>query len=137
MRFRHVVLAVGYVIALPLFWLWDVPRGLRWNRLAARGWRERRTFDVAEIRGAHAWTRDMHSMASGLETITLLELELADGRRVVCEDFDGRVTRELAARGIHDVPVTHLGQGVMTLAWLAWLFFVLPILVLIAILYRS
>lgn len=129
MRFRDIASALGYLVAFPLIFLASLRGGLRWARLDAREARDRRIdFDVADARGVRGWTRDFVSMASGLESYELLELELGDGRRVVRSDYDGRIRRELAARGISKIEYTHLGKDVSMIACLAWLFFIaLPI----------
>jgi hypothetical protein len=124
-RFRDIASALGYLIVFPAIFLRSLPGGLRWARLDAREARDRRIdFDVADVRAVRGWTRDFVSMASGLETYELLELELGDGRRVVRADYDGRIRRGLAARGMSKIEYTHLGKDVSMIACLAWVFFI-------------
>lgn len=133
MRFRDIVLAVAYVLAFPLIWLRSLPGALCWTRLEARAERDRcSVLALAEIRGARRWTRDFVSMASGVETYELLEVELAGCRRIVRADYDGRIRDALAARGISKIMCTHLGKDVSVLAWIAWLVWVaLPVAVVV------
>jgi hypothetical protein len=138
MRFRDAALAIAHVVALPLIWLWSLPGALCWARLEARAERDRRAgFEPSEVRGARRWERDFDGMASGLETYALLELELADGRRVVRHDESGRIARELASRGMSKIACTHLGKDVSLLAMLVWVVYVALPIAVVAVSWRA
>lgn len=112
-----VVAPIIFVAGPPLAALACV-RLLHWRQLVARGHRDRETrFELEDVRSARAWRRD----DADDDSHVLLELMLADGRRVVRADDRGELGRELSRRGL-TVAERFLGTdnhaSMLVLAWI-------------------
>ena len=110
------VAAFVAALAYPIMLLWRFPRDVRLWIVQSRLVPEFR--DYHRVSRARWFTREISTIASGIETDHYFELELTDGRKVaVCDRDDRAVERALATRGLLPAAAVSLGYEPLGVMW--------------------